>query len=104
MIAANRVGKSYAGGYEMTIHLTGLYPDWWEGIRFTRPIDAWAAGVTNETTKDVIQKIMLGDYADPGSGLIPKHLISGKTVNRPGVPEAVQTVRVKHVSGGVSKL
>ncbi len=104
MIAANRVGKTWSGGYEMTLHLTGLYPDDWEGYKFDRPIDAWAAGVTNETTKDVIQKVMLGDYADPGSGMIPKHLLVGKTVNRPGVPEAVQTVRVRHVSGGVSKL
>jgi hypothetical protein len=53
-MAANRVGKTEgAGGYEMTCHLTGRYPDWWEGRRFSGPVRAWAAGKTNETTRDV---------------------------------------------------
>ena len=31
-MAANRVGKTFGmGGYEMTAHLTGKYPHWWEG-------------------------------------------------------------------------
>ena len=29
LMAANRVGKSYVGAMEMSMHLTGLYPDWW---------------------------------------------------------------------------
>ena len=28
MIAANRIGKTQAGAYETTAHLTGLYPKW----------------------------------------------------------------------------
>jgi len=36
-IAGNRCGKTVAGGYETTLHLTGLYPDWWEGRRFACP-------------------------------------------------------------------
>src|ERR1035441_9711521 len=36
MLAANRVGKTEGvGGYELTLHLTGQYPDWWVGRRFT---------------------------------------------------------------------
>ena len=51
-MAANRVGKTEgAGGYELTCHLTGYYPHWWEGRRFTGPVRAWAAGKTNETTR-----------------------------------------------------
>ena len=45
-IAANRIGKSVAGGYEMACHLTGDYPDWWEGRKFDGPISAWAAGMS----------------------------------------------------------
>src|SRR5690349_12204088 len=46
-IAANRVGKSEGiGAYETTLHLTGLYPDWWPGRRFDHPVDWWAAGKT----------------------------------------------------------
>lgn len=37
--AANRIGKTEGiGGYELTCHLTGNYPDWWVGKRFFRPI------------------------------------------------------------------
>ena len=35
MLAANRVGKTEGvGGYEVALHLTGAYPDWWPGRRF----------------------------------------------------------------------
>jgi hypothetical protein len=33
-MAANRVGKTVAGAFETTCHLTGHYPIWWEGRRF----------------------------------------------------------------------
>src|SRR5215472_8762155 len=48
-MAANRVGKTMCGAAEMAMHLTGLYPEWWDGRRFDKPIRAWAAGVTGET-------------------------------------------------------
>jgi hypothetical protein len=35
-ISANRVGKSKAGAFETTLHLTGDYPSWWEGRQFER--------------------------------------------------------------------
>jgi hypothetical protein len=54
-MAANRIGKSTTGAFELTTHLTGLYPDWWDGKRFSTPIRAWAAGKTNETTRDIVQ-------------------------------------------------
>src|ERR1700732_5167626 len=34
-LAPNRVGKTEGvGGYEMVCHLTGEYPDWWDGRTF----------------------------------------------------------------------
>ena len=100
-IAGNRVGKSEAGAYEMTCHLTGLYPDWWEGKRFVRPILAWAGGDTAATCRDIIQNKLLGSIGDFGSGMIPKDLIV-ETKTRRNVPDAIETIRVRHVSGGVS--
>ena len=38
LMAANRVGKSYVGAMEMAAHLTGLYPKWWTGKKFDKPI------------------------------------------------------------------
>lgn len=102
-IAGNRVGKTIAGAYEMACHLTGRYPHWWVGKRFDKPIKAWAAGVSNEATRDILQKELVGDKRDQGTGMIPAEYIAD-TTTRPGVPEAFQDVYVKHISGGVSKL
>lgn len=85
-MAANRIGKTIAGSYEVTCHLTGLYPDFWDGKRFDRPISAWAAGKTNKTTRDIIQRKLLGgiDNSGPkkrcdGTGMIPGDLLGGFT-------------------------
>lgn len=104
-MAANRVGKTEGGGgYETTLHLTGLYPDWWEGRRFDKPIDAWAAGDTNETVRDIIQLKMLGKEEDGwGTGLIPGDCVM-RVVKRQNGNGAVDYVEVKHVSGGTSRL
>ena len=104
MLAANRFGKTEGiGGYETTLHLTGLYPKWWKGVRFNRPIDAWAAGDTNTTVRDIIQHKLLGPFHSVGTGLIPQDLILKKTTKQ-GVSEAFETVYVQHASGGVSKI
>lgn len=103
-MAANRVGKSEgAGGYETVLHLTGLYPKWWTGRRFNRPINAWAAGDTGKTVREIIQLKLLGKFGDFGTGLIPKDKLI-KTTLKTGISEAVDTIHIRHVSGGVSTL
>lgn len=110
MMAANRVGKTWGvGGYETALHLTGLYPDWWPGRRFNDPVGAWAAGDTRTTTRDIVQVALLGVGGDAGTGelgtgLIPGDLIAGKPTPMQGVPGGVDTVAVRHKSGGVSIL
>ena len=104
MMAANRVGKTEGvGGYEMTLHLTGLYPLWWNGRRFDRPITAWAAGDTGKTVREIIQRKLLGPWHEQGTGLIPAELIVRVTPKQ-GVSEAADTIHVRHVSGGVSSI
>lgn len=106
-ICANRVGKTEGmGGYETVMHLTGDYPAWWPGKRFDHPIEAWASGKTMETTRDIIQAKLLGPpdrESDWGTGLIPGNAILGFTRRR-GVSNALDTIMVRHVSGGVSIL
>lgn len=105
-MTGNRCGKTYIGSTIMAMHATGLYPEWYEGYRFNRPIKAWAAGVSTETTRDILQKELLGEPHNPdafGTGMIPKEFIS-QTVPRPGVPNGVQTILVKHISGGFSEV
>ena len=55
LIAANRIGKTQAGAYETTAHLTGLYPRWWKGRQFTGPVTWWAVGDTSKTVRDIGQ-------------------------------------------------
>ena len=106
LMAANRIGKSYCGSMELSYHLTGLYPKWWKGREYRQPIVAWAGGVSNETTRDIVQFELLGSPDDPeafGSGTIPKNYIV-KTERKPGVPNAKSVALIKHVSGGNSSL
>lgn len=110
-MCANRIGKTLGmGGYETTLHLTGLYPAWWEGRRFARPVKWWAAGKTNETTRDIVQTVLTGPVTGSGPtkrlsgiGLIPGNLLGWINWKR-GVDDLVDTVKVRHVTGGWSTL
>lgn len=104
VMAANRVGKTETmGGYEMTCHLTGLYPSWWEGRRFDKPVTAWAAGDTAKTVRDIIQQKLFGSISDIGSGLIPKDCIVDYS-RKAGVPDAIELAQIRHTSGLCSTL
>lgn len=92
------------GGYETTLHLTGLYPEWWEGRRFSHPIEAWAAGDTSETTRDIVQAALMGQIGELGTGLIPRANIVGEPKQRRGVADAFDLARIRHKSGGISLL
>jgi len=104
-LAGNRVGKTWAGACEVAFHLTGRYPPWWDGVRFEAPVQAWAASVTREATRDILQACYLGTGGGEGgaAGVIPKRLVAGVS-HKSGVAGAVDTVRVRHSCGGESVL
>lgn len=103
-MAGNQLGKSLSGAAEMAMHLTGLYPDWWEGRRFSKPIAAWASGVTGESVRDTTQRLLVGRPGEYGTGMIPASSIVGEPKRAMGVADLLDSVSVKHVSGGVSRL
>lgn len=105
-MAGNQLGKTYCGAAEMAFHLTGLYPDWWPGRRWDRPIRAWAGSKTGEVTRDGVQRLLIGEPKDVGSfgtGLIPHALLLDWS-RRTGVPDALDSATVKHSTGGTSTL
>lgn len=105
-LAANRVGKTECGAAEVALHLTGAYPEWWEGRRFNEPVRVWVGGVTAESTRDIIQEKLIGEPSDEtqwGTGYIPGDLM-GKPTMRRNVPNAVESVTVTHVTGGSSTI
>lgn len=105
-MAGNQLGKTIAGAAETAMHLTGEYPTWWGGHRFGKPIVALAGSESYELTRDGIQRLLIGPPATEGewgTGFIPERCISART-RRMGVSNALDSVSVRHVSGGTSTL
>src|SRR5262249_2549336 len=103
LIAGNQVGKSLAAMMELAFHATGEYPEWWEGKRFDHPIRAWACGETSEVVRETTQRLLLGEPGAHGTGCIPKAALL-EVVPARGLAELADTIRVRHVSGGVSTI
>lgn len=102
-MAGNRVGKSIAGAYALACHLTGDYPEWWDGRRFDGPIAAWAVGKDARAVRDTLQKELLGGIGEWGTGMIPAHRL-GKAFALQGTPQAIDIIKIRHKSGGWSEL
>jgi phage terminase large subunit-like protein len=102
-MAGNRCGKSIAGAFEAACHATGVYPVWWNGRTFDKPTNGWAVGSTARATRDTAQKELLGPIGAWGTGMIPKDRL-GKFWALAGVPQGVDLIQVKHISGGWSTI
>ena len=102
-MAGNKLGKTYSGGFEAAFHATGIYPDNWKGFRFTKQNRWWVGSVTSELTRDGAQRILVGNTGRWGTGCIPKDLIVDIKRAR-GVPDAIETVLVRHTCGEVSQI
>jgi phage terminase large subunit-like protein len=106
LLAANKVGKTYGAAMEVAIHATGIYPDWWRGTRYLSAPEILVCGLTNDSVRDICQRELFGDPTDDkslGTGTVPKLKI-GKRRPKTGVPNAYDSVRVQHVSGGWSRI
>lgn len=102
-MAGNQLGKTLAGAMELAMHATGRYPAWWEGRRFDRPTVGWAAGITGESTRDTVQRLLLGRPGAHGTGALPADALIDTTAAR-GAAELVDSIRVRHASGGTSRV
>lgn len=102
-MAGNRTGKTVAGSYEVTCHLTGRYPVWWDGYRFDGPVEIWVAGDTKETVRDITQAALFGPPERLGTGMIPGDSL-GTISWRQGANKAIDTALVRHVSGAWSRV
>lgn len=105
VLGGNRVGKTESvGGYETALHLTGLYPHWWEGKVYTRPILCWACGVKATQVRNVNQLKLLGKLKRVQSrtlaegNLIPaRHLV--RLTRKTGVADAIDQAVIRHKLG-----
>ena len=100
LCAANRVGKSFSEAAEVAFHLTGLYPHWWTGHRFKKPILLWCVGITGDSTRKVLQKELFGtesgkDTKALGTGALPRDCIDFDNVEKDG--NIIKIAKIKHV-------
>lgn len=105
-MAGNQLGKTLAGSAEAAYHLTGEYPAWWAGRQFTRPITMLAGSESYELTRDGVQRLLMGPPGDDsawGTGYIPQKNIV-RVTRRMGVSNAIDSVTIKHRTGGNSQL
>lgn len=104
LMAANRVGKTISAGCEISYHLTGDYPPWWEGKKFLKPTLVWTGSPTNETSRDIVQAELLGGMGEKlGTGWVPRsRLVGSPKTRQAGVKDVVDSFHVRHASGGLS--
>lgn len=107
IIAANRTGKTRTAAAEVAMHLTGWYPDWWEGRRFRVPTKWIVAGISNESTRDIVQTALFGPIAEgakapTGFGWVPREALVSWTFRAANVRNVLDEVVVRHVTGAVS--
>ena len=98
--AGNQLGKTWSAGFEHAMHLTGRYPDWWPGTVFDEPVIGWAASETGQSTRDTVQRILLGQVGSWGTGSIPLDALAEVKRAAHGVADAVETILVRHGGGG----
>ena len=104
--AGNQLGKTECAAMEVAIHATGLYPEWWQGLRFEKPVLIIVGAKTYSNSKAIVQKKLLGaplNFPGYGTGCLPKHLLASTSAQQ-GLPEGISVVRVKHKSGGQSEI
>ncbi|EGG0429781.1 hypothetical protein IDQ21_004449 [Salmonella enterica] len=107
--AANRIGKTYGGAIEFAYHLTGRYPDNWQGRRIKGSgLVYWCIGLNLTMVTDIQQKELLGTSNigltdEIGTGAIPRDCIELKHGLEKDGPRCVK-VRIRHVDGGLNEL
>lgn len=104
LCAGNRIGKTFSQAYEFYVHLTGQYPEWWEGRRFKRPIVTWFFGVTVDQCRDVGLLELIGtrdakELENYGKGSIPRKFLNMESIDKDG--SYLKNIKVKHFTDGV---
>lgn len=101
-MSANQIGKTFCAAALTAMHATGKYFDWYTGRRFKKAPVIWCAGTTGAFVRDTIQKLLIGDVSNPGTGFLPEG--SYEVMMGRGVPDGADTIIVNHVSGAKSRI
>lgn len=108
LFKGNKAGGTICAAYEIAMHATGRYPDWWPGRRYDRPLTILIGSESNEASRDIIQKMLFGTTSaslkaqDMGTGALPHQDILAVSTRQAGVRDVIEAARIKHLSGGES--
>ena len=108
LIASNQTGKSETACSIVACHATGIYPDWWEGRMYDRPVKIMVAGVDSNHNKNVLQEKLIGTNnwrlkAERGSGMIPRDFIINESAVT-GRGDDLGSIKIRHITGGMSEI
>jgi len=97
----NQTGKSFCCAFEAGLHMTGQYPKWWPGRRFTKPTRGWVIGPERTLVRDGPQKKLTAMQGEFGTGTIPLATFTGRPIMVPGGTGSIDTMSVAHETDGV---
>ena len=97
----NQVGKSFACAFEVSLHLTGQYPRWWQGRKFSKPVRIWVIGPTAQLVRDGPQRQLCSRQGEFGTGTIPLSAFAGRPVMVPGGTGSIDTLTTHHETDGI---
>jgi phage terminase large subunit-like protein len=104
LVAGSQCGKTMSAGAETAMHVTGRYPNWWEGKVFDKATVGWVAGVTNDALRDGVQRMLFGRTDKTmrgfGTGMIPADAMTEKPSWKVGSNSVIDTMVVRHGGGG----
>ena len=89
--------NTFSAAFEIACHATGIYPDWWQGVKFKHAPLIWVASITNETSRDIVQKELIGEPEGTGAILGEKIIKTHK--RQAGVSNVLDRVTVRHLAG-----
>jgi phage terminase large subunit-like protein len=98
------LGEPQIPACDLDHHLTGKYPNWWQGRRWDRPVKGWAGSESSELTRDGVQRMLVGPpkiEAEWGTGLIPGSDLVDHA-RRQGVPDSLHGI-VASMSAAASR-
>lgn len=108
LVGGNGSGKTVWLSAESYYHLSGKYPEWWEGHRFKGPISAWLCGMDAKALRAGIQSVLFGGIGDDdfGTGIIPRDdMVDENGVlqkwSMAGTSNCIGQFRVKHYTNGI---
>lgn len=94
----NRTGKTFGVGREIFYHATGIYPDWWKGYRFSRPVRILCCTENVDMCNKNLVATLFRGQGVKDKPAIPEEFILREVFN----PCTIKDRYIFHVSGGES--